>query len=53
LLGPVERVAERMQELAKSGVTTVNVSGFGGTQEQRVSTLRQVAEALDKSGVGD
>jgi alkanesulfonate monooxygenase SsuD/methylene tetrahydromethanopterin reductase-like flavin-dependent oxidoreductase (luciferase family) len=53
LLGPVERIAERMQALAASGVTTVNVSGFSGTQEERIATLRSVAEALDKSGVGD
>jgi alkanesulfonate monooxygenase SsuD/methylene tetrahydromethanopterin reductase-like flavin-dependent oxidoreductase (luciferase family) len=53
LLGPVERIAERMQSLAASGVTTVNVSGFGGSQEERIATLRSVADALDKSGVGD
>jgi F420-dependent oxidoreductase-like protein len=53
LLGPVERIAERMQALSASGVTTINVSGFGGSQEQRISTLRSVAAALDKSGVGD
>jgi F420-dependent oxidoreductase-like protein len=52
LIGPIDRIAERMQALEASGVTTVNVSGFGGTQEQRVATLRAAAEALDKSGVG-
>jgi F420-dependent oxidoreductase-like protein len=52
LLGPVERIAERMQALAASGVTTLNLSGFGGTQEQRIATLRATADALDKSGVG-
>jgi F420-dependent oxidoreductase-like protein len=53
LLGPVDRMAEKMQALAKSGVTTLNVSGYGQTQEERIGTLRAVAEALDKSGVGD
>jgi F420-dependent oxidoreductase-like protein len=53
LIGPVDRIAERMQELAKSGVTTVNVSGFGGSQDERVATIRKVADALDKAGVGD
>jgi F420-dependent oxidoreductase-like protein len=52
LLGPVDRVAERMQALAASGVTTLNLSGFGGTQEERIATLRAAADALDKSGVG-
>jgi len=52
LIGPVDRIAERMQVLAKSGVTTVNVSGFGGSQEERLTTIRAVSDALDKSGVG-
>jgi F420-dependent oxidoreductase-like protein len=53
LLGPIDRIAERMQQLAASGVTTVNVSGFAGTQPERLAGLRGVAEALAKSGVGD
>ena len=52
LLGSVDRIADKMQALAASGVTTVNVSAYGGTQEERVATLRAAAEALDKSGVG-
>jgi F420-dependent oxidoreductase-like protein len=53
LIGPKERIAERMQALAASGVTTVNVSSFGGSQDERIETIRTAAEALDKSGVGD
>src|SRR3954451_24528878 len=53
LIGPVDRIAEKMQRLAAAGVTTLNVSGYGATQEQRVATLRAAAEALAKSGVGD
>jgi F420-dependent oxidoreductase-like protein len=52
LIGPVERMAEKMQRLAAAGVTTLNVSGYGATQEERIGTLRAAAEALDKSGVG-
>jgi F420-dependent oxidoreductase-like protein len=52
LLGSVDRIAERMQALAAGGVTTLNVSAYGSTQEERVATLRAAAEALDKSGVG-
>ena len=37
---------------AASGVTTLNVSCFAGTQDERIATLRTVAEALDKSGTG-
>jgi F420-dependent oxidoreductase-like protein len=53
LIGPIERIAERMQVLAAAGVTTINVSGFGGALEQKVDTLRALAGALDSSGVGD
>jgi alkanesulfonate monooxygenase SsuD/methylene tetrahydromethanopterin reductase-like flavin-dependent oxidoreductase (luciferase family) len=53
LIGPVERIAEGMQKLAASGVTTVNVSTSGATQDERIATIRSAAEALEKSGVGD
>ena len=52
LLGSVDRMAERMQELARAGVTTLNISAYGASQDQRLATLRAAAEALDKSGVG-
>ena len=52
LLGPKERMAEKMQGFAAAGVTTLNVSIFSGAQEERIATLRTVAEALDTSGVG-
>jgi F420-dependent oxidoreductase-like protein len=53
LLGPVDRMAERMQALAAAGVTTLNISGYGASQEERIATLRTAAQALDASGVGD
>jgi len=53
LLGPVDRIAERMVTLAESGVTTLNISSYGATQEERIATLRAAAEALDKSGTAD
>jgi alkanesulfonate monooxygenase SsuD/methylene tetrahydromethanopterin reductase-like flavin-dependent oxidoreductase (luciferase family) len=53
LLGPVERIAERMREYAAAGVTTLSVSLFVADVESGVQTLRQVADALDRSGVGD
>jgi F420-dependent oxidoreductase-like protein len=53
LIGSVDRMAEKMQRLAAAGVTTLNISGYGATQEERLATLRTAAEALDKSGVGD
>jgi F420-dependent oxidoreductase-like protein len=53
LIGPIERIAERMQALAASGVTTLNVSTFAPAQDDRIATVRAAADALAKSGVGD
>jgi F420-dependent oxidoreductase-like protein len=53
LLGPKQRIAERMREYAAAGVTTLSVSLFVADVETGVQTLRTVAEALELSGVGD
>jgi len=53
LLGPVDRVAERMRAYAAAGVTTLNLSLFAGGVEDGARQLRLAAEALDKAGVGD
>jgi F420-dependent oxidoreductase-like protein len=53
LLGPPDRIAARMRDFAAAGVTTLSVTLFVGDVESGVHTLRQVAEALDASGVGD
>jgi F420-dependent oxidoreductase-like protein len=53
LLGPRERIAEKMQALAESGVTTLTVSTVLQDLGQSVAALRTAVEALDKAGVGD
>ncbi|MDQ6649026.1 MAG: LLM class F420-dependent oxidoreductase [Actinomycetota bacterium] len=53
LLGPKERIAERMTALADSGVTTLTVSSFAGDLAGRIAAIRTAAEALDAAGVGD
>jgi alkanesulfonate monooxygenase SsuD/methylene tetrahydromethanopterin reductase-like flavin-dependent oxidoreductase (luciferase family) len=52
LLGPKERIAEKMQVLAASGVTTLTLSPFTGSLDERRATLRTAVEALELSGVG-
>jgi F420-dependent oxidoreductase-like protein len=52
LLGPVERIADRLQAYAAAGVTTVSVSPYGSSAEDRIAVLRAAADALDKAGVG-
>lgn len=53
LLGPRERIAEKMAALAESGVTTLTVSVALQDLERGTAALRVAAEALDKAGVGD
>nr|MBA3489044.1 LLM class flavin-dependent oxidoreductase [Longispora sp. (in: high G+C Gram-positive bacteria)] len=53
LLGPVDRIADRLKAYAEAGVTTLSVIVFDSDVEDGVATLRSVAEALDRSGVGE
>jgi hypothetical protein len=50
LLGPVDRVADRMREFAASGVTTLSVAIHAGSLSESVHQLRLAAEAYDRSG---
>ena len=52
LLGSKERIAEKMQVLAASGVTTLTVTPSAGDLEERKRTLRVAVEALELAGVG-
>jgi F420-dependent oxidoreductase-like protein len=53
LLGPKERIVDKLQALAESGVTTLTVSVALQDLQRGTAALRVVAEALDKAGVGD
>jgi F420-dependent oxidoreductase-like protein len=53
LLGPKERIGERMLALAAAGVTTLAVSVRGQRTDRAAAALRTAAEALDHSGIGD
>jgi alkanesulfonate monooxygenase SsuD/methylene tetrahydromethanopterin reductase-like flavin-dependent oxidoreductase (luciferase family) len=51
LVGPVERVADRMLEYVEAGVTTFSIAPFAATAEAVVATLRGVSEAAEKAGL--
>ena len=53
LIGPAERVQERLQAYADAGVTTLSVATYAPTLDERLTTLRTMAEVLDASGLGD
>lgn len=48
LLGPKERIAEKMKEYAEAGVTTLSVSPY---TPEPAAALRTAAEALELAGV--
>jgi F420-dependent oxidoreductase-like protein len=54
LIGPPERIADRLQAFAGAGVTTLSVAlAAAGSHEHQLAALRTVADALDKAGVGE
>jgi F420-dependent oxidoreductase-like protein len=53
LIGPKERIAERLPRYAAAGVTMLAVAPFALTSEDRVRSLRVVAQALDDAGLAD
>ena len=53
LIGPPARITDRLHAYADAGVTTLAVTAAAATHDERVATLRTVADALDASGLGD
>ncbi|GAA1719475.1 LLM class F420-dependent oxidoreductase [Kribbella yunnanensis] len=51
LLGGKERMAEKLTAYAEAGTTTVAVTPFAPTVDQRIADLRVLAEALELSGL--
>ncbi|CAA9412982.1 MAG: ATP/GTP-binding protein [uncultured Propionibacteriaceae bacterium] len=51
LLGSSDRIADRLQALAASGVTTCVVAPYGDSVEQKMAALTVAADALLSSGV--
>lgn len=51
LIGPLERIADRMRAYADAGVTTLSLAPAGLTLEERVASLRAGVEALERAGL--
>jgi F420-dependent oxidoreductase-like protein len=51
LLGPVDRIAGKLNDYAAAGVTTLSVSLFAADAESSIATLRGIAEAYDRAGL--
>ncbi|QNE17044.1 LLM class F420-dependent oxidoreductase [Kribbella qitaiheensis] len=53
LLGGKERMADKLTAYAEAGTTTVAITPFASSVEERIAHIRTVAEALDLAGIGD
>ncbi|MDT0305941.1 LLM class F420-dependent oxidoreductase [Streptomyces sp. DSM 44917] len=51
LIGPVERIADRMRTYAEAGVTTLSLAPAGFALEERIAGLRAGVEALERAGL--
>lgn len=51
LIGPPERVRDRLAAFAEAGVTTLTVATYAGTLDDRMATLRTMADVLEESGL--
>jgi F420-dependent oxidoreductase-like protein len=51
LIGPKERIRERLAAYAQSGVTTLTIAAYAGTLSERKATLRTMSELLEESGL--
>lgn len=51
LIGPADRIAERLHAYVESGVTTLTIASYAGPLEQRIATVRAMPEILEKAGL--
>jgi F420-dependent oxidoreductase-like protein len=51
LIGPAQRIADRMHAYAEAGVTTLSVVPYADTPQQRLEVLRTVVRARDLAGL--
>ena len=51
LIGPPDRIADRMRAYADAGATTLTVSPYGKSAERRIASLRVVADAAERAGL--
>ena len=53
LIGPAERIRDRLHAYAEVGVTTLAITPGALQLDHRIAILRTMADALDASGLGD
>jgi len=53
LIGPPERIVERLRAYAAAGVTTLSIASYSGTIEQRIETVQRIPQLLEQAGLGE
>ncbi len=53
LIGPRDRIKERMSRYASSGVTTLTIAAEGTSLEERLHVVRTMAELMDETGLAE
>jgi len=51
LIGPIERIADRMHAFAEAGVTTLSLAPYADSPQGRTGTLRAAVRALELAGL--
>ena len=51
LIGPVERIRDRLHAYAEAGTTTLSVTVPSGSLDQKVASLRYLSEAVEAAGL--
>jgi alkanesulfonate monooxygenase SsuD/methylene tetrahydromethanopterin reductase-like flavin-dependent oxidoreductase (luciferase family) len=51
LIGPRERVQERLHAYVDAGVTTLTIATYAGSLDDRIATLRAMAEVVEAAGL--
>ncbi len=51
LLGPQDRLAQRIARYAEAGLTTLTMAPYGGTGAERIAALETAVAAADQAGV--
>jgi hypothetical protein len=53
LIGPRERIRDRLQRYADAGVGTLSVAPFAATLEDRLHVVRTMAELMGETGLSN
>jgi len=53
LIGPPERIRDRLGVYADAGVTTLTVASYAGDLNQRIETLRTMSRLMEEAGLAE